>query len=218
MKIARLNSTPEIFHSVQGEGASIGSAAIFLRLAGCNLRCDWCDTSYSWNAFIELSTHEVTQLIEQHNCRQLVITGGEPLMQQEELEQLLRALPDDFYIEVETNGTLLPTPYLFQRVDQWNVSPKLAHAGVEDALQPDILRHLAQHPNCWFKFVIQQESDWEEIAPLALPPQRIILMPCATSREELRAARPAIVALAIQHGVRFGDRLHLELWDKKKGV
>ncbi len=217
MNIARLYSAPEIFYSLQGEGTSIGCPSIFLRLAGCNLRCHWCDTSYSWLASVKLSIAETLGLIRQHPCQRLVITGGEPLMQQPDIEALLHELPDH-YIEIETNGTLIPSPYLQERVNQWNVSPKLAHAGQHDALLLDVLAVYAALPQSWFKFVIQHESDWDEIAPLPLPRERIILMPCATSREQLRLARLPLAELCTRLGVRFGDRLHLELWDKKKGV
>lgn len=220
MKIARLNSEPEIFYSLQGEGARAGSPAVFLRLAGCNLHCSWCDTRYSWLSGCKLSVEEIAARLLNYSCPALVITGGEPLLQAHALEQLLKLLPADYHIEVETNGTLSPSPALAQRVDQWNVSPKLNHAGnaPADALRPDVLAAFLSTERAWFKFVVRSEADWAAIDALQLPPQRIILMPCATTRSELDAARPAVAAMCLKHGVRLGDRLHLVLWDNKKGV
>ncbi len=220
MNIARLKSEPEIFYSLQGEGPRCGSPAVFLRLAGCNLHCAWCDTRYSWLPGCELPADEVAARLLSYGCPAVVITGGEPLMQAAELEKLLALLPGDFYIEVETNGTIAPTPPLAERVNQWNVSPKLAHSGnsAERALCPAALAAFTATNRAWFKFVVQSEHDWLAIAALNLPQQRIILMPCATTQAELTAARPMVAELCLRHRVRLGDRLHIVLWNDKKGV
>ncbi len=221
MNIARLNDLePEIFYSLQGEGVRMGTPAVFLRLAGCNLACHWCDTKHSWGKGIDMDVAHVAARILACNCPNLVITGGEPLMQQEELADLLSRLPQDFFVEVESNGTLLPTPTLEARVNQWNISPKLEHAGNthKQALRNSVLSHFAPLPHAWFKFVVQSEEDWKQIAALHLPKERTILMPCATTRAELDAARPTVAALCIKEGVRLGDRLHIALWNDLKGV
>ena len=222
MKIARLNSAPEIFHSLQGEGTRTGVPAVFLRLAGCNLHCAWCDTKHSWAQGVECPEQEVAERILSFGCPALVITGGEPLLQQDALLRLLSLLPPrgEFFIEVETNGTLPPCPALAERVDQWNVSPKLAHSGnaAQEALRPDVLARFAAAGNAWFKFVVADEADWDSVAALGLPRERIILMPCAATRAELHTAQPAVAELCMRHGVRFGNRLQLELWDDAKGV
>jgi len=81
---------PEIFHSIQGEGPTNGTPAVFLRLAQCNLACSWCDTKYTWDwqhfsydkEVVSLDAREVEERILELGCRHLVITGGEPLLQQ----------------------------------------------------------------------------------------------------------------------------------------
>ena len=106
----------EIFESIQGEGNNAGKPAVFLRTAECNLKCVWCDTKYTWDwktydyskEVNEMSIKEVRQSLEQFRIRHLVITGGEPLMQQDDLSELLTFLKPKFYVEVETNGTILP--------------------------------------------------------------------------------------------------------------
>lgn len=220
MKIARLKSGPEIFYSLQGEGSRVGTPAVFVRLSGCNLHCSWCDTKYSWAEGMEMPVEDVASSIMRYHCPNLVLTGGEPLLQAESLCSLLRLLPQELFVEVETNGTLLPPPWLMGRVNQWNVSPKLPHAGNKGGqpLQPAILAAFADGGRSWFKFVIQTEQDWPAIEALSLPRNRIILMPCATTRAALGEARPLVARLCLQQGVRLGERLHLTLWDGKKGV
>jgi len=220
MNLARLKSAPEIFYSLQGEGVRAGTPAVFLRLAACNLRCCWCDTRYSWKDGLAVDEADVANAILAYNCPSLVITGGEPLLQQKALARLLALLPPEFFIEVETNGTLLPAEALAARVNQWNVSPKLAHSGnaPENALRPDVLACFAADGRAWFKFVVQEEADWQAIEALHLPRRKIILMPCASNRAALEAARPAVAQLCLRHGVRLGERLQLVLWDDRKGV
>ena len=219
MNIARLKSEPEIFYSLQGEGTRTGTPAVFLRLSGCNLHCSWCDTRYSWLTGCELSVAEVAARVLSYDCTSLVITGGEPLLQAADIENLLALLPADMHVEVETNGTLPPTPALAERVNQWNVSPKLAHSGnsPEQAICPAALADFVATERAWFKFVVSSEEDWPAIAALNLPQQRIILMPCAATRADLTAARPIVAELCLRHRVRLGDRLHVVLWDDEKG-
>ena len=220
MQVAHLNNEPEIFYSLQGEGARMGTPTVFLRLAGCNLHCAWCDTKYSWKKGEDVPAQDIAKRILAYGCSSLVITGGEPLLQQDALAELLQLLPGDMFIEVETNGTILPSPVLQQRVGQWNVSPKLAHAGNAEttALCPDVLAHFAATPHAWFKFVVTGEADWPAIEAMQLPRHRTMLMPCATTREALALARPAVAEMCLKHQVRLGERMHLVLWDTKKGV
>lgn len=220
MRIARLNSAPEIFFSLQGEGSRVGTPAVFLRLAGCNLHCSWCDTKHSWSNAADVPEADVAASLCRYGCPNLVITGGEPLLQEESLVRLLSLLPQAMFAEVETNGTLVPHPALLARVNQWNVSPKLQHSGnrEEQAICKAALGAFVACGRSWFKFVVQSESDWKAIAALHLPQERIMLMPCAATRKELDAERPKVARICLRHGVRMGERLHLVLWDDKKGV
>ena len=127
----------EIFKSIQGEGPNFGKPAIFLRTAQCNLKCTWCDTKYTWDwknydfqkEVKEMTIDEVKDAILDLEIKHLVITGGEPLLQQDDLADLLSFLKPDFYVEVETNCTILPNKMLTDLIDQWNVSPKTKNSG-----------------------------------------------------------------------------------------
>lgn len=97
----------EIFSSISGEGLRQGLPATFIRCAGCNLNCAWCDTPESHGKGTDMSVAEIVSMVSQGMPRYVIITGGEPLLQEEELRELLAALRDDsFRIEIETNGTL----------------------------------------------------------------------------------------------------------------
>jgi 7-carboxy-7-deazaguanine synthase len=97
----------EIFLSLQGEGVYQGKACTFIRLAGCNLSCNWCDTRYACASGVEMTTEQVLEQVATEACSLVCITGGEPLLQQEQLLPLLEALGDRGYtIGIETNGTI----------------------------------------------------------------------------------------------------------------
>lgn len=224
--LAQLHGQPEIFHSIQGEGVSQGTPCVFLRLAGCNLACSWCDTAYSWNGSVpavRLTPEEAARAVLRYPARRLVLTGGEPLLQQKALPALLRLLPEHA-VEMETNGTILPDEDLLRHIGQFNVSPKLPHAGNDAARawKPEILRRLAETGKAWFKFVAACEQDITGILRLApqagIPTERILIMPLGASRKELDALRPQMVEWCLRHGLRFSDRLHISIWDSKKGV
>jgi organic radical activating enzyme len=168
------------------------------------------------------SVRDVAQRLRAATARRLVITGGEPLLQE---TKLLELLPDlaDFTIEVETNGTRTPGPELLARVDQWNVSPKLANSGEprERAVRPETLLVLRDTGRAWLKLVIASDADAAEAAALveelAWPRERVLFMPEASTRTDLAARSPLVAAAALRRGVGFSPRLHVQLWDGRRG-
>ena len=113
----------EIFYSLQGEGSHAGTPAVFVRLAGCNLACDFCDTDYSLKflASIDDVVARVRELGA--NCPMVVITGGEPFAQRETLALIAALRADGRRIHVESNGTIPVDREL--PADVWlTVSPK----------------------------------------------------------------------------------------------
>lgn len=241
MKIARLpDGSPELFHTLQGEGPSIGAPAVFFRLSLCNLHCSWCDTPYTWNwektpwkhqdgvkfskteQILELSAGEIAPLIQEFNCPRLVITGGEPLLQQVELPELIQQLNGVHFLEIETNGTQLPTEELDSLVTAYNVSPKLSNSGMEESLRfkEASLEFFAQSEKANFKFVVCSEDDLSEINDLqtrfAIPSERIFLMPEGRSPSEMEKKSLWLADICRDQGYRFTPRLHVLLWGDKR--
>lgn len=222
----------EIFESLQGEGASVGAPCIFVRLAQCNLHCTWCDTKYTWDferyryedEVREQPALDVAARVNASKSRRLVLTGGEPLLQQRALAAFFAQLAPDIVVEVETNGTILPTPETRARVNQWNVSPKLANAGDPEQfrIRPEVLRALRDTGRAYLKWVVTGAADCAEadllVEHLAWPSDRVLLMPEATDREQLRARSLAVAEAAHQRSYRFSSRLHLELWGGRRGT
>ena len=167
------DGSPEIFSSIQGEGVSAGLPSTFVRLSTCNLRCSWCDTAYTWDwdrferseQITELDVETIANDVLARPPRNVVITGGEPMIQRRQLVPLLSELKRaGLRIELETNGTIAPGE-LSELVDQWNVSPKLKHSGNEGlARLPETpLRALASLETAFFKFVIVAPGDVAEV-------------------------------------------------------
>jgi 7-carboxy-7-deazaguanine synthase len=232
---------PELFASLQGEGPSAGRPSIFIRLSRCNLACVWCDTAYTWRFAgdnrphrdgidFDRAANQVTLTEEDAAARiaalggnRLVITGGEPLLQGAALARMIALLPP-MHVEIETNGTVAPHEALDALVQQYNVSPKLAHSGnpAELALVPERLAAWSADPRAFFKFVIGEASDVEEVLALhatyAIPSDRIFLMPEGTSSAALRQRQLWLSDLCLRHGFRMSDRLHIHLYGDTRGT
>ena len=221
----------ELFESVQGEGASAGQECAFLRLAHCNLRCRWCDTKYSWDferyrfeneVRLEATAAVAEKLIELAPPR-LVITGGEPLIHRAELETLLGLLTPELVVEVETNGTLSPGAQLTARVNQWNISPKLANSGDPAAkrIRLDVLGEFRASGRAYLKLVVAGPSELDEAEALVAasdwPRERVLLMAQAATRAELSERGPLVRDAALQRGLGYSPRLHVERWDGMRG-
>jgi organic radical activating enzyme len=249
MKLAKFNGKGEIFHSLQGEGKNCGVPSVFIRASVCNLHCTWCDTSYTWNwtgtnfkhesggpagyrkfskeeQIIELSTEQIVADVSQYKSRNVVLTGGEPLLQEKEWIAVidgLKEIDETYTFEMETNGTIKPGSELDARLDQYNVSAKLGNSGVPQKLRerPDALMFFASNPKAFFKFVISTDGDIREVLDLqakyAFPGRRVYLMPEGTTVLDLNKRRLFIVELCKEHGFNFSDRLHIHLFGNARG-
>ena len=233
LKVSRLPSgEPEIFSSIQGEGVSAGKPTVFLRLAMCNLACAWCDTRYTWDwdkfeiqsEVMSLSVEEAERRVVSLGRPHLVITGGEPMLQQKGLAPLATSLKRrGIYCEVETNGTVPPGPEMAASIAQWNVSPKTASSGNrrERREVPDVIEAFRDLDNAYFKFVIVKPEDIEEVSRLVaryqLDPGRVLLMPEGVTARALQQRGTWLVEACLRRGYRFTSRLHILLWGDQRG-
>lgn len=100
----------EIFFSIQGEGDRMGWPCIFIRLSFCNLRCSWCDSTYTFYEGASMTQQDVMDTISEYPCKLVEVTGGEPLMQKGCLPLLTRLCDDGYEVMLETSGSLDVTP------------------------------------------------------------------------------------------------------------
>jgi 7-carboxy-7-deazaguanine synthase len=170
---------------------------------------------------------DVETEIRQFNLDHLVITGGEPMLQQKQLVSLLRRLKTwykNYFVEVETNGTIKPDEDILQLVDQWNVSPKLESSGNSRFAREkkSTLESFASLRNSFFKFVVQDSEDLVEVESLArhssISPGKIILMPEGTEASVLKERTVWLSEICESKGYRLTPRLHILLWGNKRGT
>ncbi len=172
-----------------------------------------------------LSITEAEKILSSYKCDHIVITGGEPLIQQAALAPLLdhmRASSPKFFVEIETNGTITPSDMMKKLVTQWNVSPKLESSGnsryaSEKSKCIDSFKFL----NSYFKFVIQDERDIDDtekfVKKFELPKERVLLMPEATEVSVLEKRGSTLANYCEARGYSFSSRLHIATYGNVRG-
>ncbi|MFH1496587.1 MAG: 7-carboxy-7-deazaguanine synthase QueE [Verrucomicrobiota bacterium] len=226
----------ETFYSIQGEGELTGVPSFFIRTAGCNLRCNWCDTPYaSWNPEgREIPVGELVAAVAATPARHVVLTGGEPMLAKglPELAGALRAAGR--HLTIETAATIAPGGIA---CDLASLSPKLKNSLPDGRLpaawrerheatrwQPDVVRSWLDGYDCQFKFVVSSPADLDEIDAMLgelgrdIPPHKVLLMPEATTLERLRERSAWLGEICKARGHRYAHRLHVELYGNKRGT
>ncbi len=241
----------EIYTAGQAEGPYMGRPSIFLRLRRCNLACDWCDSKFTWDRkmpeyrmFRAFTPPELAQALcdqasdQNHWPLGLVITGGEPLIWQRLLPEVI-----DLYkagasvavaVEVETAGTIIPSSDMLRRC-HFNVSHKMPSSG-NNEVPTEILwcaeaaKEFAK-ANAVYKIVIDPTVPEDaETFPLyfawllkatRLPQDtlrdRVYLMPAAATKDELYSRQAAVIELAMEYGVRYTTRPHILAYGGERG-
>jgi 7-carboxy-7-deazaguanine synthase len=220
----------EIFYSLQGEGFLAGVPSVFIRLAGCPLRCQWCDTKYAWSkeAGRQYIIDEIIQAVQKWPCRYVVITGGEPMVDPD-ISQLISELKAaDKHITIETAGiAYIPD----MPCDLMSISPKLDNSVPEDvkmaAIHKDskldlaVLEELVSNYNYQLKFVVNSVNDVAEIQELLdkidnVNTAKVMLMPQAATRDEFLAKSPKVAEMCKLAGFAFSQRLQVLLWNNER--
>lgn len=219
----------ETFTSFQGEGPSAGQPAAFIRLSRCNLSCGFCDTPYTWDwsryrpeDATRMAAYDLAAWAASQSARLVVITGGEPLIQQDALVALAGQLAEEgFRIEVETNGTIPSAPALAALVTQFNVSPKLAGSGMSAGrrIVPGALQSLVGTGKAVFKFVICRPGDLDEVRELetAFGLAPVWVMPEGTSEQSVLTGMRTLADVALDRGWSLSSRMHVLLWGDQRG-
>ena len=208
--------------------------SVFIRTAGCNLRCVWCDTPYtSWQpAGAAWSIRTILAEIQKHPTEFVVVTGGEPLLAPE-IEALCRELKESGrHITIETAGTI------FKPIgcDLISVSPKLANStpwrrqGGKFALPHEkqrlnlpVIQKFLDNYDYQLKFVVAEKKDFAEIAEIleqlkTVERSRVLIMAEGRTTARLRARGRWIAELCKRYGYRFTPRLHIELYGNRRGT
>lgn len=207
----------EVFYSIQGEGLNVGKPAIFVRFGNCNLKCTWCDSKFTWAPGIADNTRmELSQLFEKiraFDCRHIVITGGEPMLQQGEIRAIRKEFPQ-YYIEVETNGSIAAQS--IDEIDLFTVSYKTKNSGNSH------YELKLRNEKCVYKFVVDSPADLDEIQDIVerydLPREKVFLMPQGATREDVSSRHEMVIEACKEYGFRFSPRLQVLIWGNARKV
>lgn len=217
----------EIFYSLQGEGGLAGVPSVFIRLAGCPLRCRWCDTAYAWDfsAGTEYTAETLLGQIAEYPTRHLVLTGGEPLVQ-ENLPEFIRVFAQaGYHITLETSGIRFLSDL---QIHLASISPKLSNSidiSAASEIQrlniPSLCQWIETYPY-QLKFVVETPADLDEIAGCLeqigqINPERVYLMPQASHREDYIEKSQWLAEYCLRAGFSFSPRLHVMLYNGKRG-
>lgn len=150
----------EIFYSIDGEGLRTGELAIFIRLSGCNMNCSYCDTKYALKktSGTYMSIDEILAEISKYNCKNITLTGGEPLLFKESNDLIEKLLEKGYKVNIETNGSIDITKYLGKCLITMDY--KLPSSNMEKYMNLSNLEKLTE--NDVLKFVTA-ESDFDKI-------------------------------------------------------
>ncbi|MGD9633873.1 MAG: 7-carboxy-7-deazaguanine synthase QueE [Pirellulales bacterium] len=224
----------EIYRSVQGEGLLTGVPSVFVRTSGCNLRCWFCDTPYtSWQPEGgDMSIDEIVAQVEEWDCPNVVVTGGEPMLWAELIPLCQRLHAIGRHITIETAGTLdLPVT-----CDLMSISPKFASSAPSaernahwsrrherERFRPDVIRRFVRDYAYQLKFVVDGPADLEELnAYLVQFPEiardRVLLMPQGTEQLELERRALWLRPFCEAHGFVFCPRKHIEWYGPVRGT
>jgi len=222
----------ETFYSLQGEGFLAGVPGVFIRLAGCPLRCKWCDTKYAWEekSGSDYSIEKIIQTVQKYQSKFVVITGGEPMINPDLPKLVKKLIVLDKHITIETAGiAYIPE----MPCDLMSISPKLSNSTPAEAkpaemheksrLDLAVLRELIENYKYQLKFVVDSEDDLSEIRQTVeeignVDLEKVMLMPQAATQDELLAKSPMVAEMCKRSGFTFCQRLQVLLWNNQRGA
>ena len=211
----------EKFISIDGEGPTAGALSVFVRFAGCNLRCAWCDTSYAWDTtadVTEMSASDIADYIKSTGIGHVTITGGEPLLQPGLIGLLSRLA--DYQVHIETNGAIPVEQFRIGDNIHFVIDYKLPDSGMEERMHLPNLASVRKTDA--YKFVIASNRDLDKAVKIVrqynLEEKTQVYFSTVFGKME-----PAVVVERMKsekfNGVKLQLQLHKFIWDpQRKGV
>lgn len=211
----------EKFISIDGEGPTAGALSVFVRFAGCNLRCAWCDTSYAWDTtadVTDMSASEIADYIKSTGIGHVTITGGEPLLQPGLIGLLSRLA--DYQVHIETNGAIPVEQFRIGDNIHFVIDYKLPDSGMEERMHLPNLASVRKADA--YKFVIASNRDLDKAVKIVrqynLEEKTQVYFSTVFGKME-----PAVVVERMKsekfNGVKIQLQLHKFIWDpQRKGV
>lgn len=212
----------EKFISINGEGLRSGELAVFIRFANCNLRCSYCDTKYSFinPIYTEESVDELVEYVKSTGVKNVTLTGGEPLIQNEIKELMIELSNIGNRIEIETNGSINIAPYLNIPNVTFTLDYKLKGSGMEKYM--DLTNYNLLRKNDVIKFVVSDYDDLEKTKEIIKKYDLINKANCLISPVWGRIEFEEIVNFLKDNklnDVKMQLQIHKIIWDKdKRGV
>jgi len=199
----------EIFHSIQGESSHAGRPCVFVRLTGCNLRCRWCDSEYTFTGGEKITLDDVVARVKSYGCDLVEITGGEPLAQAEAFELIRRLCDDGLEVLIETSGSIDIAPV--DRRAKIILDVKCPGSGEAEKNRWSNLGELREHDEIKFVIADRADYDWarQVIADRGLAGRTILFSPVWG---ELDLRPLAEWMLADRVPARLQTQLHKHIW------
>lgn len=199
----------EIFHSIQGESSHSGRPCAFVRLAGCNLRCVWCDSEYTFTGGEKMSLDDVVARVAGYGCRLVEVTGGEPLAQPEALDLIRRLCDDGYEVLVETSGSIDVAPVDPRATIVMDL--KCPGSGEESKNRWENLEIL--RPRDEIKFVLADRGDYEwarDVVARHRLDRWVVLFSPVWGRLDMRSLAEWMLADRVP--ARLQTQLHKHIW------
>jgi 7-carboxy-7-deazaguanine synthase len=205
----------EIFRSLQGEGTLIGTPTVFVRTAGCNLECAWCDTPYSKKGGDEMSVSEILAKVKEYETHFVCVTGGEPLYQEESVKLIDELLRAGFHVTVETNGSISLEDLPCSMNMMISMDLKCPSSNMHEQMDLTNLELLS--PIDQLKFVVANREDMMYAAKI-LKDHKIECNVIFTPVGGLALEPVADFVLKKRLNVRVLPQLHKLIWGDKRAV
>jgi len=205
----------EIFYSIQGEGRLTGLPTIFIRSTGCNLRCSYCDTIYAYDQGVTMTIAEILSKVAEYDCREVCITGGEPLLQKDTLELISILQEKGYHCSIETNGSqdISLIPHRSDIVISLDL--KCPSSGMHTTIQQSNLVALSEKDQ--LKCIIKTRVDYDYAKKIIIDQQ----IPCPIFFQPVWGTDPITLSeWILSDGLRvhLGLQIHKILWGDRKGV